>query len=121
MTDRQIEIADAILRYIVDKPIVHPFDIHDEFMGKRGYSSQEVHSGMALLSRKMLIVPFPGRNNSIMISDLGLKAVAKGIVQFDKDNESVEYYKWRITRNSYILLIISIVLAFIGLVISILK
>lgn len=56
-----------------------------------------------------------------MISDLGLKAVAKGIVQFDKDNESVEYYKWRITRNSYILLIISIVLAFIGLVISILK
>lgn len=56
-----------------------------------------------------------------MISDLGLKASAKGIARFERDNESTEYCKWKITRNSYILLIVSIVLASIGIIISPLK
>jgi predicted transcriptional regulator len=92
-------LAEAILKYVLDRQMSHQLDIRDEFVVKGNYQSMEVLVKIdELLERKFLVL-MQARKNTVRITEKGKKALQLGLKGY---NEFVAEIKAEERRKSMI-------------------
>lgn len=82
-----LELAEAILKYVQEKKLVNNLDFGEEFAIRRKYQSKEVKMTVAELAAEGFLAPMANRLNAFILTEKGKKAVRIGLEKVIKDDE----------------------------------
>ena len=82
-----LELAEAILKYVQEKRLVDSLGFGNEFAIKRGFKSSDVKMIVAELATEGFIAPMANRRNSFILTKKGKEAVRKGLEIVIKDEK----------------------------------
>lgn len=127
MNDVQYKLADAILKYMKDRPISDGRTISEDFFHKGKCELADLHLVLAQLQRDGMIISYPGRNLSFTLSNEGIEAAKKGYKNFfenkskkAEDKKIREFNQYRWSKQTVIIATLSFIAALISILISVL-
>lgn len=113
-----IELAEAILKFVSDHKISHFFDIRDEFAVRGGYNSMDVKVAIDELLEKEFLILMQAYKKSVRVTDKGEKALLLGFSAYDDFIEQIKAEERK--RNWIRDIVIALIGAFFGSIVPLL-
>lgn len=125
MTELQYQLADMLLKYMLERPFSNARTISDDFFYTNKCELNDLHIVLAQLQRDTMIISYPGRNLSFTLSNEGIVAARVGYKSYvksriDKEQSEVkrgiDQYKWN--KQTLIIATLSLIVGLLSILIS---